>query len=241
MRRIRVKTWIRTVAIAMIAFPEPITTVLGILILCASFAIFRPKKLSKFGDLEALVKKSLLDTEPAGFRRYVAARQKIVHHSINLYFPLPDQKVPENTGPAADVSRTVTSGNLAAVAAKDKSDLSCGDLPATPYSLARDEAPGNGAESSYHKNPWFDNRQISETVFHHTLRTSFPEYEAGQESGTNKNLNASGLKKGEPAVEHHTLKLSPVPETHTVSSETPESTFAGWRHQVVLHHKLIMN
>jgi hypothetical protein len=240
MRRVGIKTWIKTVAIAMIAFPEPITTVLGILILCASFAIFRPKKLSKFGDLEALVKKSLLDMEPAGFRRYVAARQKIVHHSINLYFPFPDQKAPENAGPAVDVSRSITSNKLAAVAAKDKSDLAGWDLPATPYSMIRDEAPGNGAESSYHKNPWFDNRQISETVFHHTLRTSFPEYEASQESGAKNNPKEGGLKKAETDVEHHTLKLSPVPDTHAVAPVNPGSTPAGWRHQV-LHHKLIMN
>jgi|WetSurMetagenome_2_1015567.scaffolds.fasta_scaffold991612_1 hypothetical protein len=32
------------------------------------------------------------------------------------------------------------------------------------------------------KSDWFDNRKIPENIFHHTLRTSFPQYEANCDS-----------------------------------------------------------
>jgi hypothetical protein len=47
---------------------------------------------------------------------------------------------------------------------------------------------------------WFDNHKMSESVLHHTLKTSFPQYEAAP-------AKAASLKKAELAVEYHKLKL----------------------------------
>lgn len=53
-------------------------------------------------------------------------------------------------------------------------------------------------------NTWFDNRKISASILHHTLKTSFPQYEAAQEDKIN--LPAASYKNNKPDIEYHKLK-----------------------------------
>jgi hypothetical protein len=117
MRRISMKTGMKAVAVALIAFPEPITTALGILILSASFTLHHRKDLGKFGDPEVLIQRSLKNTEPIGFRRYLITEKTVGNH-----------------------------------------------VPPQYYS-------------------WFDNHKMSQSVLHHTLKTSYTQYQS-QSRGT---------------------------------------------------------
>jgi hypothetical protein len=51
---------------------------------------------------------------------------------------------------------------------------------------------------------WFDNRRISETIFHHTLKTSLPQYEAPVASQI---TDLRWTEEDRPCVQMHTLKL----------------------------------
>jgi hypothetical protein len=53
-------------------------------------------------------------------------------------------------------------------------------------------------------NSWFDNRKISASTLHHTLKTSFPQYEAAQDDKIN--LPAASYKKNKQVIEYHKLK-----------------------------------
>jgi hypothetical protein len=81
MGRVRLLTGIRTVAIALIIFPEPVTTAIGIAVLGASFAFTRPKSLKRFRDLDGLTKRSIQNSQPQGFRRCFTEEQT---HRIKL-------------------------------------------------------------------------------------------------------------------------------------------------------------
>ena len=83
-----IKTIIRTTAIALIIFPEPVTTAIGVIMLSATFAMPGQKSLKKFGDLESLVKISFQNSEPLGFRRYIATERAVVNHVMKT---LPSQ------------------------------------------------------------------------------------------------------------------------------------------------------
>jgi hypothetical protein len=133
MRRISIKRYIRGIAIAMIAIPEPVSTFLGIAILSASFVIWTENSLKKFGNLEGLVKKSFKYEElPMGFRRHLVENQKTVMHTL-------------------------------------KSDF----LQSEHFSEKPNALPFT---SQYHS--WFDNHRVSDKTIYHTLKTSFPQYEA---------------------------------------------------------------
>jgi hypothetical protein len=122
---------IRMAAIALIVFPEPVTTALGILILCAVAAAPKQDDSHRFGDMESLVRKSIkVHEEPVGFRRYFGAEKEVVYHTRKI-------EQPSNHLNAADKSE--------------------------PATLQTDSS--------------FNNRKVSKTVLHHTLKTSFPQYE----------------------------------------------------------------
>jgi hypothetical protein len=169
MRRLVLKTGIRTLALALIIFPEPVTTALGIMILGASLAVGRPKSLKKFGDLDGLLRRSLTNNQLVGFRRCYGF-EKTVNHRIKLDVPSALQSVLEKS--------------------KQSPPL-----------------PGY--------NSWFDNRKLSESVMYHTLKTSFPQYEADPDD------KRAGLKKSNIVVEHHKLKLIPVPWITTGTPQFP--------------------
>ncbi len=208
MGRIRIKIWIRAVAIALIAFPEPVTTAIGLVILFATLVLFRPKKLSRFGDMEALIKRSLRDTEPSGFRRNLAARKAVIYHSINLYFPLTEQKTAEN---AAHGSGTKNRDTLS------PRRLRPGTMPMkhlegnhiTPFNHLY-KAPDGHGKSRMPANSWFDNRKVSETVLHHTLKTSLPQYEAEPGLMAANNSKVAGARNIDLPGEYHKLKLDPA-------------------------------
>jgi hypothetical protein len=67
-------------ALALIVFPEPITTALGIALLSLIAAFSLQKRLSKFGDLEGLIKRSLKAPTPDEFgSKIFKAPPKVLH------------------------------------------------------------------------------------------------------------------------------------------------------------------
>jgi hypothetical protein len=176
MRRSRIKAIIRSTAIALIAFPEPVTTILGIFILCATLVAFQTKSLKKFGDPEVLIKKSIRNMKADGFSRYFGTQQSIENHIIKPDLPSQFQEISE----------------------KSKQTF----------------APAN-------YNPWFDNRKVSEFVLHHTLKTSFPQYEAIPETNQKGIMKDSHPENIKSAITHHKLKLNLISETVTGSIRTP--------------------
>ena len=67
-------------ALALIVFPEPITTALGIALLSLIAAFSLQKRLSKFGDLEGLVKRSLkTPTSNESGTKIFKAHTKVLH------------------------------------------------------------------------------------------------------------------------------------------------------------------
>jgi len=150
---------IRTLAIALIAFPEPVSTALGIVILCATFAVPGQASLKQFGDMDILIKRSLVNPEAEGFQRRFANKPPSMRHTLTASLPVQHT----NYSPKRDLESV------------------------SPYN-----------------NPWFDNRKVSQTVLHHTLKTSFPQYEAMPDSSRH---NRRVLTNSE-AVFHHRLKSS---------------------------------
>ena len=146
MRRINIKKVLKTVAIALIAMPEPFTTPVGIVMLGLVLAIYHKTSLDRFGDLEGLIKRSLQKTEPVGFSRYLSSDHVVIHHRAKQPVIMPQNS------------------------------------------------------------SWFDNRTISASTLHHTLRTSFPQYEAAPGSGDMSDVKVAGNKNIKPAIEYHKLK-----------------------------------
>jgi hypothetical protein len=133
MHRLRLKTCLKTLAMGLIALPEPFTTIIGILILFSIVAIYRQKSLGKFGDLEVLISRSIQNPKTAALLRYFSDKQ-------------------------------TTPGSPSRL-----------NLPAKPGKISR-KSKTILAHPEY--NSWFDNHQIPVNVLHHTLKTSFPQYEA---------------------------------------------------------------
>jgi|WetSurMetagenome_2_1015567.scaffolds.fasta_scaffold339599_1 hypothetical protein len=161
MRYISIKNRIRVLALAMIAFPEPVSTVLGIMILGATIAVYRQKSLDKFGNAEILIKRSLNDLKNVGFRHYSGTEQSVVNHMMKASLPSQPLKDP----------------GISAF---------------------------NQAIPQYYS--WFDNRKVSEPVLHHTLKTSFLQYEA---------VSGSLQTGSEQHIQHHKLKMNLIPDANT--------------------------
>jgi hypothetical protein len=140
-----VRKWLKRAALTLIVMPEPVTTVLGILLLAIVLVLPKQPSLKKFGDLEALIKRSIQRQDKARpvFRHYLQEEPSI---------------------------------------------------------------PNLQHES------WFDNRRMSEKVLHHTLKTSFPQYEAETAKEQNSAVKTD-WRDLEPSVVHHTLKLDLIPAT----------------------------
>jgi hypothetical protein len=170
MRYISIKNSIKIVALAMIAFPEPVSTVLGIMILGATFAVYRQKSLNTFGNAEDLIQRSLQNPKKIGFRDCFSTEQPVVNHMLK----------------ASILSQPMRNPKISIF---------------------------NPVIHQYYS--WFDNRKVSETVLHHTLKTSFPQYEEIPESLQPRNLRKVELKLVEQGIQHHKLKMSLIPEANS--------------------------
>lgn len=165
------RKYLRTIAIALIIFPEPVTTALGLALLSATFAVTDNKRSAKFGNMEELAKKSLKIQDPREFGRYRPREESTVVHGLNIY--LPAKQIIVQNGLDNSLERT-------------RSDIQMHN--------------------------WFDNHKVSEKVLHHTLKTSFPQYEAmsdvlHQTSG----LRLTGKESAQTAV-RHTLNTNWAPQ-----------------------------
>ncbi len=72
--------WMRTLGIALIAFPEPFTTPVGLTFLLLSYALFRKSKADSYYRLRALLGDYVAHFVPFGC---TLQTQKPVHHVIN--------------------------------------------------------------------------------------------------------------------------------------------------------------
>jgi hypothetical protein len=180
-----VRRCLKGVAVALIVLPEPVTTALGVAMLAVLLIMSRPKKLSDLGDLEALVKKSLRNTALSESCLYFLKIQTPVFHALKVTVPqqpviVKYQAIPNQSW-----------GNKWAVGGMESPELETGRVH-----VLKKYVPSSEAAS------WFDNRKVSETVLHHTLRTSLPQYEAN--SSTISALKRPAVKKVSK-VQPHTL------------------------------------
>jgi hypothetical protein len=191
-----VRNCLKAVAIALIVFPEPLSTALGIALLSAALALPGRKRLDSFGDMDDLVKRSLKKGDPPEFGRGASGNRTIVFHKLK----------------SSLVSQSVIATNRA-----DKSEGSQKNIPAkTPKSadlnpniaLLYTVVPEKGG-SAFQSVNWFDNRKVPEKVLHHTLRTSLPQYEALPDNVQTSTVRPVGPGKA-PAVKFHAPnKLTP--------------------------------
>jgi hypothetical protein len=77
------RKWLRMAAFILIALPEPITTPIGIILLLVTFALGGQKRLSKFGDLEELVKRSIKRAESRSLALSILTKKPILFHTLN--------------------------------------------------------------------------------------------------------------------------------------------------------------
>jgi hypothetical protein len=163
-----IRRYIKAIAIVLIILPEPFTTPIGIALLTASIASSRPKRLARFGNLDELILRSYKIAERRQFGHYSSEDQNTVFHALK-----------RNPAP----SRVLKSNDSTSVKRIQPKNLK--KLPADPVKTCDIHPRGKiGLKehtlSDYSANRWFDNRKIPEKVFHHTLKTSFPQYEPKQ-------------------------------------------------------------
>jgi hypothetical protein len=181
-----IRRCLKGVAVAMILLPEPVTTVLGIVMLTVLLALSRPKRLSDLGNLEELVNKSLKNKDLSEPCLYFLRNQNTIFHALKG--SLPQHPTPVVTE------------------AEDFKTLSGNTKKSYQVSEVRISSIEDSRVHKIEKNPaalqasnWFDNRKVSEKVLHHTLKTSLPQYEADADAsdmrpGDYKEISADELQ-----------------------------------------------
>ena len=208
--------WLKIIALALIVFPEPVTTAIGIALLSLIAAFSARQRLSKFEDLEGLVKRSIKDARPSEIGLGLFKERTSVFHALKtnaepqcfsiscesteihkasfakliladppipnvdtrrfnkITFPVLHVKVASDDAQTTDVdARRFHKITCASTRTKHRT----GDQPIPGVDTRRflkigGICPGSPSLS------WFDNRKIPETILHHTLRTSLPQYQA---------------------------------------------------------------
>jgi hypothetical protein len=158
-----IRRCLKSIAVVMIFLPEPVTTAIGVALLTALLAIPSQKRLSRFKNLEELVKRSLKSENSPEYG-----------HDVPL----------------------------------EKIDCRA--------------------------NNWFDNRRVPETILHHTLKTSLPQYEASP--GASRISDFSWAMADRPLAQLHTLKVDWIPQNAIQCDADSEP---GWLYSGnVVHHTL---
>lgn len=188
MPRSGIRTIIRTTAIALIIFPEPVTTAIGVIMLSATFAIPGRRSLKNFGDLESLVKISFQNSEPVGFRRYLATEQAVVKHVLKTV----PSRIDEANRP-----KTKMTGQHS----------SCFDNRATPENVLLDtlktSIPQYQAVSKDVQKHGLKSTQIKHdepSIEHHKLKLTLP-------AEGHQPLSKKRVAMGNQSVLHHKLKV----------------------------------
>jgi hypothetical protein len=186
----KIRRFLKTVAIVLIFLPEPFTTPFGIALLAAVMATGRQKSLLKFKNKEELIKRSLNKTDNSKSEWLAPPERSVVFHCLKT-----EQSLPPDG--AAESSRQVFQGNA-----------------------------------------WFDNRRVSEKIWHHTLNNSVSQYEARpavMNSSAAVPISLEAARKIEPP---------PVKTDWTPGTVTLEEALAGrgWSESYppdkVVHHTL---
>jgi hypothetical protein len=77
-----VRRYLKFIALTLILLPEPLTTPVGILLLLVVLAIPGRKRLSKFKNLEELVKKSLVNSKGGKVATWTPLQKSMVYHEL---------------------------------------------------------------------------------------------------------------------------------------------------------------
>jgi hypothetical protein len=192
-----IRHYIRIVALALIIFPEPVTTALGIAILTATLAMPGGRKaLSKFKNMEDLLNRSFKDEEKDKLVCFAKKKTAVLHRLEASRLSLQNQSRHKLEKPL-NIQTAVTAGTqqhaLAAPAVasqyKDVCEIN------SPVCLA---------------GGWFDNRRVSARVWHHTLQNSQAQFESSP-AVVKKSGRRVNNRETEPGVELHTLKTDTLP------------------------------
>ena len=193
-----VRRCLKGVAVAMILLPEPVTTVLGIVMLTVLLALSRPKRLSDLGNLEELVTKSLKNKDLSEPCLYFLRNQNTIFHALKGSLPQHSTPVVSET----EDSKTL-SGNT-------KKTYQASEVRTSSIEDSRFHKMEKNS-TALQANNWFDNRKVSEKVLHHTLKTSLPQYQADADAADMRSRDYKEISADElQGYKLHTLaKPSP--------------------------------
>lgn len=86
----------------------------------------------------------------------------------------------------------------------------------------------------YRADKWFDNRRVPETILHHTLKTSLPQYEASP--GASQISDFSWVTADRPLAQLHTLKVDWIPQNAVQYDADNEPSWLDSSN--IVHHTL---
>jgi hypothetical protein len=184
-----IRNYIRLGALALIAFPEPVTTVLGAGILVASFAMFKQKPLRKFGNLDELAKRSLKNEEPTDLEKVFISQQRVFHKLD------PDPKKIGKSKTPPVLNWRITAGIKEEQERKALRAAGKKSAKKSSIKLIEVEQPKK--------------KQANDLMSYHTLKTSFPQYEAPRETIRKNSLRTSIKKNVKSPVQLHRKKVNP--------------------------------
>jgi hypothetical protein len=181
--------YLRLIALALIVFPEPITTAIGLCLLTGTLLLpGGRKRLSKFRNMEELLARSLKNEEKEKLG-CVLKKTTAVLHGLKLSEPSL-QTLNQAYRPLKIKQKPATCGRTIAALAT-----------ATPH-LA---FPG------YQSGNWFDNRRVPAKIWPRTLQDSITQYKALPAVSPSGSISAGNRESG-PGVELHTLKTNLLPQ-----------------------------
>ncbi len=152
-----IRKYVRLGGLALIALPEPFTTVIGVGMVVASYTMFKPKPLRKFRNLDELAKRSLKGEEPNDISTVLASQHRLFHKLD------PDPKKIGKTKTPRVFNWRISS-NFKKEQDRRSTNIVGKSCKKSAINLI-DIGP-------LHKHP------AKDPMSYHTLRTSFPQYEA---------------------------------------------------------------
>jgi hypothetical protein len=186
-----IRRYLKAIALILIFLPEPFTTPLGIALLAAVLATSGRKRLSKFKNMEELIKRSFNITEKSQSRPGIMNEKTAMVHRLNNDQPRPKVDL-EVTAPVYQSTNWFDNRRIEAkiwhhtlknsvaqyAAAPDSPEMSNAGFhspetaqpvevhtlkPGLPPNITLDEGPGE----LY----WNNESHLPDKVVHHTLKT----------------------------------------------------------------------
>jgi hypothetical protein len=186
-----IRRYLKAIALILIFLPEPFTTPLGIALLAAVMATSGRKRLSKFKNMEELIKRSLNNTQKSLSGSGIVNEKAAVVHRLNTDQPRPNEDI-EVTAPVYQTTNWFDNRRIEAKiwhhtlqnsvaqyeVAPDSfktSDTGCRTLETVQPVEVHTLKPGLPQNSTINEGPgdiyWNNESHLPDKVVHHTLKT----------------------------------------------------------------------